>query len=878
MNNTGGVILATINETNGGGDYSPRPRSHPASSGGHEHNHPQQHKRSKGRGVAATIGKVLGTLVLLLVVTGVFLGCYAAIYVKTVIVPQADLSLSNFTLNESSKIYYMDSASGEYKELVTLTGSENRIWADYDTIPDNLKNACVAIEDERFWQHHGVDWKRTAGAFLNMFLQMSNTYGGSTLTQQLIKNLTNEKEVTVKRKILEIVRALEFEKNYSKKDILEWYLNVIYLGEGCYGVQTAAQEYFGKDVSQLSLAQCASLIGITNNPSLYDPYRNEKANKTRQETILGKMKELGYITDDEYTQAMNEKLVFSRGTEQKTTTVYSWYVDAVINEVTTDLMEKFDWSKEVAQKMVLSGGLSIYTPFDPSAQAKVDEVYNDASNLDYTSKDGQKMQSAITVVDNSTGYVVAMSGGVGEKTASLLNNRAVDSQRQPGSSIKPLSVYSPAIELGLVTPGTVIDDCPILLGGKAWPKNSPQGYKGLMTVYNALTNSVNTVAVKLMKDYVTPDVSYQFLCDRYGMKDYLVSYRETNSGKVVSDIDVAPLALGGLTDGVTSFSMTAAYATFARNGAYTTPTTYLTVLNNDGSVLVDNTPETNYVLKESTVYYMDKMLQNVVAAGTGTAAKISGMTTAGKTGTTSSNYDRWFAGFTPYYTAVVWTGYDTPAVMNTSGNPAVGMWQKVMSKLVDGKEDKSFSKPSDLVTVSICADCGLLATENCALDSRGSRAVSYTFVNGDQPTEYCTCHELIKVCTDSPILSSDGTPTGRYHLATDFCPADSVRTIAVVNYNRSLPASGISVADSIYLKSYYDNLADPYCTVHTSATQEPAATDDPSATTSPDPGAEPTSTAGTEPSTSPSASVAPEDDPWYGGDKPGTGNYVPAGQ
>ncbi|NCB63035.1 MAG: transglycosylase, partial [Clostridia bacterium] len=526
-----------------------------------QNNRERRERRQTGfdaASVALTAGKVLGTLLLIGITTAAILACFATVYIKTVIIPQAEVNVSNFNLNLSSTIYYTDPQTGADKELRTLHGGENRVWVPYEQIPQNLVHAAVSIEDERFYKHHGVDWKRTAGAFLNMFLGMKDTYGGSTLTQQLIKNITDQDDVTVKRKILEIFRALEFEKEHSKEEILEWYLNYIYFGESSYGVYTAAYTYFGKNVSDLTLAECTSLIGITNNPSKYDPYISENTrnnNKQRQETVLYKMEELGYITEAERDAAAAEELQFQRGEdESRPVTVYTWYEDQVIRDVISDLSKTMGWSKDVAQQMVYNGGLSIYSCYNPNVQKAVDDIYLNTENLPYQSPTGQNMQSAITIIDNVTGNVVALAGGMGEKDRSLTFNRATRSERQPGSSIKPLAVYSPAIEMGLISPATVIDDSPYSIeGGNSWPVNAVGYYKGLTTVYEALQNSVNTIAVKIMANYLTPEVAYDFLEQRYHITTLEPGRTENN--KVVSDKSVAPLALGGLTDGATTLEM-----------------------------------------------------------------------------------------------------------------------------------------------------------------------------------------------------------------------------------------------------------------------------------------------------------------------------------
>ena len=807
---------------------------------------PRRPRRKGGAGrVILGILKVIGTLILIGCTTGAILACFAATYIKTVIIPQDYVDASAYSMNLSSTIYYTDPSTGEAKELRTLHGEENRVKVDYEEIPEDLVNALVAIEDQRFWKHQGVDWRRTGGAFLNMFLGMKDTYGGSTITQQLIKNMTQNDDVTVKRKILEIFRALEFERNYSKEEILEMYLNYIYLGESCYGVGTASLTYFGKPVSELSLAQCASLIGITNNPSRYDPYISDytlEQNKLRQEIILNEMLEQGYITQAEHDAAVAEELVFvGRGQGTTSTTVYSYFEDQLIKDVIADLKAEYDLSDQMASQWVYNGGLSIYCTQDPEIQAKVDAVYEDLSNFNATSSTGAQLQSAITVIDNATGNVVAVAGGVGEKTGSLTLNRAL-SQRQPGSAIKPLAVYAPALDLGVITPATVIDDSPYSFdgdGGSPWPVNSYGYYRGLTNVYNGLQDSINTLAVKVLANYTSPQVAYDFLVNNLGFStDHLVVQEERN-GTVFSDIGLAQLALGGLTDGITTLEMASAYATFPRGGLYIEPRTYTKVERVDPdtgavTVLLDNQAESHAAMKDSTAWYINTMLQNVVRNGTGTSARFEGSTMpiAGKTGTTTSRKDLYFVGYSAYYTAAVWSGFDQPERMSSGlQQQSAVTWKKVMSAIHEGLEDKSFPTPSaGTVTVPICADSGLQATEACKHDARtgeGGRIINMTFVKGDEPTTFCEVHKDVEICLDAPFLDADGNPNGMYHLAGEFCPEESRRTVSILDITREGAAAAVTVRDNQFTTGHLEALGEAaYCDVHTTA-QAPEPTEKP---------------------------------------------------
>lgn len=841
-------------------------------------------RRAPALSVLRRFFQIVGTLLLVIVLTGSLVCCYGAVYIKNVVIPNAEIDMSAYSMDENSIIYYYDK-SGEPVQLAELSGKENRQQVTYDEIPEDLINAIVAIEDKRFWEHKGVDWYRTGGAVVNMFLSMRNTFGGSTITQQLVKNVTGYDDGTVKRKVMEIFTALDLEKKYSKEQILAWYLNEIYLGSGCYGVQAAAQKYFGKSVSELTLAECASLAGITNNPSLYGPYavvetiryrcQNKDCkwysldpkkpcdgcggteygeaevwdarrwNKARQETILKSMADPkvspdgAYITQEEYEAAVAQELVFARDMDIDTdaedaeneakaqSTIHSWYVDAVISEVISDLVETKGWSQSHAVKAVYSGGLRIYVPYDPEVQAAVDEVYTDRANLNYVSKSGQKMSSAITVIDNATGHVVALAGDMGEKTVNRGWNNALANQ-QPGSSIKPLAVYSPALEAGLITPATVLDDNPQLLNDKPWPVNAPAVYNGLTTVQDGVVRSVNTISLNVL-DMVTPQMAYEFLTQRYGITSLVYP----------SDEDRAPLSMGGLTRGMSTFEMAAAYATFPRNGGYTKATTYLLVEEADGNILIDNQPKTEYVIKESTAYYINTMLTAAVNSGTGYKARIAGQTVAGKTGTTNDIYDLWFAGYTPYYTAAVWTGYPYDEYMGNIANPSVTLWRKVMEKLHQGREGIGFYEPENLRTVSICRDCGKLSTADCENDVRGNRAQVFKLMKEDCPKDYCTCHVPVVICTESPILNENGEATGAYHLAGEFCPEECQKEVFMVEYNRTLVDESVMVVDIYGHIALYDTMEDPYCPIHKAPELPPEEPDGPTQPEDPDTPAEP---------------------------------------
>lgn len=630
--------------------------------------------------------KIIVTVVLVLLTTMLLFVCIFAFYVKTSLVDELDISLDDFSLSESSTVY-----DSEGNVLATLSGSENRIWVDYEDIPEDLEHALVAIEDKRFYDHKGVDWYRTVGAVFNMFLGMRDNFGGSTITQQLIKNLTGDNEVTVQRKLVEIFRALEFEKKYDKEEIIEWYLNAVYFGEGCNGIYTAAQTYFGKEPSELSLAECASIVGIVNLPTYYSPFYSVENNKTRQETVLREMYEQGYITYDEYTEAVNEELVFVRSeTEVATQEIYSYYVEAVIDDVIADLMEVRGVNYETAQTLIYSGGYQIYTCCDTRIQGIVDSVYEDIESFPrpYYTVTGQQLQSAIVIMDPYTGEIVAMSGGVGEKTGNLVLNRATDSQRPPGSSFKPLAVYAPAFDLGIITQNTLVNDAgpdEVQLEHTSWyPNNADYSYMGIITIRTALINSRNTVSAQIL-DKIGLEASYSFLRDNLGI-----------TSMVDADYNYAPLALGQLTNGITVREMAQAYSAFVNDGMFTESITYTQVIDSNGNLVLDNQPETHQAMRPNTAYNIIDMLQDAATYGTGSEANFYTMPVAGKTGSSTDYWDRWFAGMTPYYVGVVWTGFDQPEHMYVSGNPAAQVWNRIMRQVHDGLEWRNFTEPTSI--------------------------------------------------------------------------------------------------------------------------------------------------------------------------------------
>ncbi len=761
-------------------------------------NNGQERRRPRRRGWG-TAGRVIGTILLVFVLTAaIFAGIFSA-YINSSMRGRVEVYLDEFETKVSTELYYQEPSSGEWTMYHTLfLDSENRIWADLEQIPKNLQKAVVAIEDKRFYKHKGVDWHGTARAIFRTIFGGS-VQGGSTITQQLVKNVTGDNQNTVKRKVMEIYRAQELEKRYEKDEILEAYLNEVYFGYSCYGVVTASLKYFNKDVSELSLAECASLIAITNNPSLYDPLQTDwglENNRTRQLLVLGAMLEQGKIDQAAYDAAKEENVVFSNGytilggrvdvdTDKKddtdtdggdeqpeeetetATSSQSYFTDAVIEDVAAALVEKYgltDSTNPVTGKvttafeqgvnMVYGKGYKIYTTQNPDYQQIAEEVCADTSNLPYTSsytnsygeKETEQLQVGMTIVDPYTGYVVAMVGGAGVKQYDRGWNWAT-SARQCGSAIKPISVYAPALDDGTINGASTIDDYPVMvLNGSVYPKNANGRYKGLTPLHTAIARSTNTCAVRVVQEYGTSR-SYDFMTNKLGFTT-LTSQDAQQVGN---------MGLGGLDRGVTTEEMAAAFAAFANEGIYTAPRTFVRVEDADGNVILENEAKAAVAMKDTTAALMNSLLQEVINGGTGYEGRISGMHVAGKTGTTNNDQDRYFVGYTPYYSCAVWVGYVHNQRIVASGNPAASMWQKVMSRIHAELPDKDFFSCSGLTYVKVCADSGLLATDSCAEDCRGSRVYSALVAADNAPSAYCNMHT-------SPIytvnfVEEDGTVT-----------------------------------------------------------------------------------------------------------------------
>ncbi len=778
----------------------------------------------------------------------------------------------------STTIYDQDG-----NELIKLVGSSaNRVYATIDEIPETLQNAFVAVEDERFWEHSGVDVR---GIFRAAFVGVTSadfSEGASTLTQQLLKNnvFNGGREDNfldrVERKLQEQFLAIQLEKTIGKKQIMEYYLNTINLGQNTLGVQAATNKYFNKHVNELTISEASVIAAITQNPTIFDPVTHSENNSERRAKILSNMKEQGYISEAEYSEAVNDtESVYARilsvnQENASTSSVYSYFIDELITQVIKDLQEIKGYSSTQATNALYRGGLSIYTTQDSKLQKictdafsnienfpknsqfeltyrlsvcdKDDEEthYNEKNLLEYfktedknfdllfpTAEEAQtyaqkfkeamvsstdtitgerlstviQPQSSFVIIDQSNGQVKAIIGGRGKKEGNRTLNRATSTVRQPGSTFKILSTFLPALDTAGMTLATVQDDLPYTYPNGKVLKNWNNKYKGLTSIREAITQSMNIVTVKTL-NAVTPQIGYDYLLNLgfTTLVDNIV-----RNDKVYSDINLS-LALGGITDGVTNLELTSAYAAIANNGTYIEPTFYTKILDHDNRVLIDKTPTSHSVMKESTAWLLTNAMQDVVKVGTGTAASFSNskMPVAGKTGTTTDSYDLWFCGYTPYYTASIWSGYDNNNLTQEDTSYHKKLWRIIMEEVNKDLSIKEFEKPSSIVTAKICTKSGKLAVDGvCNLAPTGSTVKTEYFTKGTVPTDKCDAHVKLTICTVSN------------KLATEFCPSTDKKEMIYLLKQKQFDTNGVELKSQDYQYELPTGLDDSSCDVHT---------------------------------------------------------------
>ena len=789
----------------------------------------QQAVSSKGGKWGRKIALIILKLSLVFILVVGIIGASAAFGVfKGIIDTSPDISNIDVSPTGFSTFIY----NSEGKQTAKLVAADsNRIPVTMDQIPSNLAHAFVAIEDERFYNHNGIDIQ---GIFRAAVTGIKNKFhfsqGASTITQQLLKNnvftgWTDESPVErVKRKIQEQYLALELEKVMSKDKILENYMNTINLGQNTLGVQAASHRYFNKNVYELTLSECAVIAGITQNPSKYNPISHPDKNAERREKVLSNMLEQGYISQAEYNEAINDD-VYSRiqSTNEKTTdtNINSYFDDAVTDAVYEDLLAA-GYNDTQAYTLLYSGGLSIFSTQDPNIQAICDEVFSNEENypssvkwqltytLSVTKANGEtenhstemyrqyfkqfnsrfnmlydsqdeayaaieeyqnavlgegdeilaesitltpQPQISLTIEDQSTGYIVAMIGGRGAKEASRTLNRATSTVRQPGSTFKVLSTYAPGIDSAGLTLATVFNDAPFnYADGRPVSNWYSTGYRGINTVRTAIKDSMNIIAVKALTQ-ITPQLGYDYL-NNFGFTT-LESSKEVN-GQIFSDIQQS-LALGGITNGVTNLELNAAYAAIANNGTYIKPKLYTKVVDHDGNVILDNTaPEAHQVIQETTAYLLTDAMIDVVTSGTGGSVNFGGMPIAGKTGTTSDYNDVWFSGYTPYYTATTWAGYDNNTKLSSTAekNLAKTLWRAVMSRIHEELPSKSFNVPSGIVTATVCSRSGKLPIAGLC----DATLITEHFAEGTVPETTCDVHYQGVLCAYSGLPACADCP------------------------------------------------------------------------------------------------------------------------
>lgn len=743
-------------------------------------------RRGPVRRFFGALGRAFAIMVFIGIITGSIVVSVMALYVFNALedAPIVDLSNVEVNLNNTSYIYVTDPDTQEQTVVKELYSGQNREWVSYSEIPQTLIDVTVAAEDKRFREHHGVDWLRTIRSTLGYFGGSSRIQGGSTITQQVIKNLTGNDEVTPERKVQEIFTALKLEKNYSKEQILETYLNVAFFSNQCYGIQSASKLYFNKDISELNVAEAATLIAITNAPTRYNPLRenpNEdygwgtgmEENKERRDYILGEMLDAGMLTQSEYEEWINYEVRLApreevQSTSDGLTALTDWHTDQVIEDVITDLQEEYNYTRAYATNMVYSGGYRIYSTMDPDIQQSLEDSYANPDTFPALNNSEYPETAAIVIAPD--GSVKGMIGG-NEKTSNRLFNRATQSQRHPGSTMKPISAYLNAFERDLITWSTTFVDEPLTLteNGETfeWPVNYTNSYTHEpMTVQYAVQQSINTVPAQIV-NILTPQVCYDTLKNKFQIS----TLQEADA------TSLSAMALGGMTTGMTLEELVGCYQIFVTGGMYVKPYTYTHVTDMEGNVILEKDTTQVRVISEETATVLNRLLQTVVSRGTGAQANIqnqTGIVTAGKTGSSTGvkyvngvqvdidNPDLWFIGFTPYYIGGVWMGYDIQEEIYYSTYPTPILWKNLMLPIHEGLEAADFTYSENVQALQYCTESGDLATENCPSTATGWYKETYI------PSS-CILHRSSSTTTaepeseneDNSSSTSDGESGGR---------------------------------------------------------------------------------------------------------------------
>lgn len=680
--------------------------------------------------VGSIAKKLLLTIFTICMITGIIVSISVISFIWSMKDESVDYDLHKLKLNYTSFIYVNGEGDDPNNpvEYQALYSGENRVWVDFGDIPQYMKDAIICIEDKRYNEHQGVDWIRTGGAILNLFTGSGDSmYGGSTITQQLIKNLTGDSEVSLTRKVKEIFRALNLEKKYTKDEILCAYLNVVPFGSGCNGVQAAANLYFGKDIQDCDLAECAAIAGITQNPYKYTPLLHPEANKERQQTVLTEMYKQGKVTKAEYEEAMekSEHMTFVGRTDEEddddtVIPIWNWYTETLFEDVKNDLMELYSISSEQAVDMIYHDGLKIYSAQDTEYQEIAESILSDPTVFDPLNTGAEAGYFAM----DYSGRVLAVVGNIGEKQGNRLNNNATMAVRQPGSSLKPLVDYAPAFENKLINYSSMLLDEPIegyFDDGRAGPNNYSPGFEGEVTTRYALIKSLNPPAVRLLQQ-ITPQAAASFLTDRLGFNP------------IAQSDQVLSMGIGG-SMGVTVREMAAGFQIFGNGGKYYEPYTYYYVEDSDGNVILDNRSNIGReAISSENATIMRKLLEEVIGPypATGLAADVEGWQIYGKTGTTNSLMDLWFVGGSPYAVAAIWTGYPNyDHAMNDTDNRHKTLWSEIMTQYLSDKESRTFSDDPGVFSMTYCKETGKLALPGVCTDT-----ATGWYTNDNKPA-YC---------------------------------------------------------------------------------------------------------------------------------------------
>ena len=731
------------------------------------------------------MGRFIWILMTILLWSAVTVVICTAFYLTSTFSTSADELLPTLGTKVQSPQFYVyhfidrSNRVGERENVTDQTWSGKKTaYVPYNDIPQAMIDAVVAIEDKRFFRHRGTDWKRTISALVNYFLQGERHFGGSTITQQLVKNLTGEKDPTWQRKIQEILWARDLERKLDKTQILELYLNVVHFSDQCDGIASAAEHYFSKTVAELSIEECAAIIAITNNPSYYNPIRHPENNLARRDIILTEMHKQGYLDEKVFEAAQSAQTVLNVKTESDGGS-NSWYVDMVAEDVINDLVEKYGMSRSAASHLLHTGGVHIDMAMDIDIQKIVEEYYRTSVRVPKNQK-GESAQSAMIIIDSKTGDILGVAGAIGEKKGNRVQNFATQTRRAPGSTLKPITVYAPALEEGIINWARVYDDTPIKFdvnGRSVWPKNANNTYRWLTNIAYAVAHSTNTVALRVLEE-LTLSKSYSYGKDRFHLG--LVSTSSAN------DCDWAALGLGQLNYGVTLRELATAYTAFADGGVYHPYRSYYRVTDSDGSILLSCGDEAERILSAETAAIMTKLLEGVIESGTSSSITLQNLCAcAGKTGTTQNDNDRWFVGYTPSLVCGIWCGYEYPEPLEGK-NLCTGAWNTIMRQIVTLRgEKREFDIPSSVISAYYCRDSGELLGEACQKDPRGNRVEKGWFTTDTMPNTICKCHVLCEVCASGGVCHGN-------------CPTDEKKEVGLIQVERHFPKQ-VVVNDAEYV-------------------------------------------------------------------------------